>query len=323
MDRAGRVLDRKARQRGSILGLAVGDALGASIEFQPPGSFQPVTSYRSGGPHDLNAGEWTDDTSMALALLDSIASGPWDLNDQAERYLAWLERGKYSVNGRVFDVGVTTRSGLLRFAETRDAWSSGLTAPSASGNGSIMRLAPVAAAYSELLPDQLELLVHRLVDSSRATHGSRQCLSACAYFGTVLSGLMNGLAREVVLDPNWHLLPRIDACEPLHEEIQEVASGRFRRRKPPQIQGSGHVVASLEAALWAFHDARDFREAVLRAVNLGDDADTTGALCGQLAGAYFGEPGIPAEWLEQLARRDLIEEILQRFENRPAYPEPR
>src|SRR5881275_1276655 len=131
------------RRRGALIGLAVGDALGAAVEFKSPGSFAPVTGYRNGGPHRLEAGEWTDDTSMALALADSIASVGWDLNDQASRYVEWWRTGKYAVNGRCFDIGITTRSALGSFAARKSALTSGDRSDRASGNGSIMRLAPV------------------------------------------------------------------------------------------------------------------------------------------------------------------------------------
>jgi hypothetical protein len=127
----------------------------------------------------------------------------------------------------------------------------------------------------------------------------------------LLAGLIHGVPREDVMSADWPLLRRLRQIAPLHPQIEEVAGGSFRRRQPPEIRGSGFVVESLEAALWAFHDAVDFREAVLRAVNLGDDADTTGAVCGQLAGACWGEEGIPTEWLEGLARRDLIDSALE------------
>jgi ADP-ribosylglycohydrolase len=301
----------KDRQRGALLGLAVGDALGAAVEFQPPGTFPEVTDFRAGGPHGLEAGEWTDDTSMALALADSIADVGWDLNDQTERYVAWWRTGAYSVNGRVFDIGVTTCVALSRFLQTGDAWCSGDASERASGNGSIMRLAPVPIAYARLFPNRLEMLMERAVESSRPTHASPQCLSACAYLGVALAGLINGLPREEVLHPDWAPLQSLREFFPLHAEIDEVAQGSFQRREPPDIRGSGYVVKSLEAALWAFHDAVDFRQAVLRAVNLGDDADTTGAVCGQLAGAYWGELGIPLAWREGLAGGDLIERALQ------------
>jgi ADP-ribosylglycohydrolase len=304
------VFDRD-RQRGALIGPATGDALGAAVEFQQPGTFVEVTGFRDGGLHRLAAGEWTDDTSMALALADSIAETGWDLNDQAERYVAWWRTGSYSVNGRAFDIGSTTRASLRRFLETGDASTSGGSAVHASGNGSIMRLAPVAIAYAPLLFDRLAVLVERAVESSRPTHGSPQCLSPCAYFAVVLAGLMHGLAREEVLDPHWPVLERLTELLALHSEIDEVARGSFRHRRPPEIRGAGYVVKSLEAALWAFHDAADFREAVLRAVNLGDDADTTGAVCGQLAGACWGEAAIPAAWRDGLAGREMLEKALR------------
>lgn len=298
------------RRRGILVGLAVGDALGAAVEFSPPGTFEPVTTFRAGGPHGLDVGEWTDDTSMALALADSIAETGWDLTDQAERYVAWWRTGAYSVNGRVFDIGMATSAALLRFVETGDPWRAADPLPRSSGNGSIMRLAPVPIAYAPLLFDRLDVLVARAVESSRPTHASPQCLSACAYLGVLLAGLLHGLPREQVLHPEWPLLHRLQEIHPLDPEVAEVAYGSFRRKAPPDIRGSGYVVRSLEAALWAFHDAADFREAVLRAVNLGDDADTTGAVCGQIAGAHWGELGIPEDWRRQLAGRALIEQAL-------------
>ena len=144
----------KDRSRGALIGLAVGDALGAAVEFSSPGSFAPVTGYRSGGPHGLKAGEWTDDTSMALALADSMASVGWDLNDQAERYVQWMKHGTYSVNGRCFDIGITTSAALHRFLENKNATLSGSRGESASGNGSIMRLAPVPIRLRRSLPRQ-------------------------------------------------------------------------------------------------------------------------------------------------------------------------
>ncbi len=287
--------------------------MGAAVEFMDPGAFPEVTGYRGGGPHRLKEGEWTDDTSMALTLADSIASVGWDLNDQARRYAAWWLKGDYSVNKSCFDIGITTRNALGRFQRTGDARTSGDPSEDWSGNGSIMRLAPVPIRYADLFPDRLEELIERLVESSLPTHASPLCLSACAYMGLVLCGLIHGLSRDEVLSPNWRPLLDLRKIYPLHPAVDEVAAGSFRNRQPPEIVGSGYVVNSLEAALWAFHDAQDFRQAVLKAVNLGDDADTTGAVCGQFAGAYWGESGIPVEWREGLAGRDIIEPILARL----------
>ena len=173
-----------------------------------------------------------------------------------------------------------------------------------------MRLSPVPIRYSYMFPDGMGDLVERAVESSLPTHASPQCLSACVYMTVVLCGLIDGRTREEVLDPEWEPMRQAREIAPFHPEVAEVADGSFRQKKPPEIVGSGYVVKTLEAALWAFHDAHDFREAVLRAVNLGDDADTTGAVCGQLAGACWGESGIPTEWSKGLARRDMIEHAL-------------
>jgi ADP-ribosyl-[dinitrogen reductase] hydrolase len=298
------------RQRGMLLGLAIGDALGAAVEFAVPGSFEPVLGYRGGGPHGLEPGEWTDDTSMALALADSIAEVGWDLNDQAARYLAWWQTGAYSVNGRVFDIGNTTVAALQRFQRTGDAWTSGDPSSFAGGNGSIMRLAPVPLAYARLFPDRLGDLIDRAVESSRPTHASPQCLSACACLAVTLAALVHGHTREEVLVPDGLAWRALAERYPLHPEVNEILQGSFHRKAPPEICGSGYVVKSLEAALWAFARATSLRDALLRAVNLGDDADTTGAVCGQMAGALWGESGIPEELRSGLAGRDLLERAL-------------
>lgn len=299
------------RRRGALIGLAVGDALGAAVEFQPPGTFAPVTDYRAGGPHGLAPGEWTDDTSMALAMADSLASAGWDLNDQAQGYVRWWQNGEYSVVGRCFDIGNATRAALSRFMQHGNARRSGDTAEHASGNGSIMRLAPVPIRYYELFPDSVDDLARLADESSLPTHASDQCRSACRYMAIVLAGLMHGLDRDEVLAADWAPLLQLQKAAALHPAVAEVAAGSFRRRRPPDIKGSGWVVKSLEAALWALHRAESFEEAVLAAVNLGDDADTTGAVCGQFAGAYWGESGIPQRWRDGLARRDLIENALR------------
>jgi ADP-ribosylglycohydrolase len=297
------------RRRGALIGLAVGDALGAAVEFNPPGSFAPVSGYRSGGPHRLEAGEWTDDTSMALALADSIAVG-WDLNDQADRYVHWWKTGKYSVNGRCFDIGITTSGALSNYVTEKNALTSGDRSDDASGNGSIMRLAPVPIRYAHLYAGQLDELSRLAEESSLPTHASDQCVSACRYLATVLAALIHGEDREKILSPEWQPLKQLNDIKPLNSLIQEIAQGSFRKKKPPAIKGSGWVVKSLEASLWAFHESDNFEEAVLKAVNLGDDADTTGAICGQLAGAYWGESGIPQSLRSGLARTDMLEKAL-------------
>jgi len=240
----------------------------------------------------------------------SIATAGWDLDDQLRKYVAWWRKGAYSVIGRCFDCGATVGGALYRYEQHGDARSAGDPSPLASGNGSIMRLAPVPIRFVDHFPDRIERLSHLAAESSLTTHASPQCLSACRYMTLILCGLMQGISRDELLHSEWQPLAALREIAPFHEEIDEVAQGSFRRKQPPAIRGSGYVVHSLEAALWAFHDARDFREAVLRAVNLGDDADSTGAVCGQFAGAFWGERGIPGEWRSGLARKEMIEKAL-------------
>ena len=299
------------RQRGTLLGLAIGDALGAAVEFKPPGTFPEVTGYRGGGP-----------TAWLRASGPTIPAWPWPWPTASPAPAgisttkpAAISPGGGRANTRSTTAASTSASrrstALRRFEKTSDAKTSGDPSERASGNGSIMRLAPVPIRYADLFPDDLEELVRCLIESSLPTHASPQCLSACAYMGLVLCGLIHGIDRQEVLAPNGSRCSNCKRVHALHPEVAEVAAGSFRQKQPPEIVGSGYVVKSLEAALWAFHDAEDFREAVLRAVNLGDDADTTGAVCGQLAGAYWGESGIPREWRDGLARPEMIEKALQ------------
>tara|TARA_B100000029_G_scaffold257829_1_gene254561 strand:- start:1307 stop:2221 length:915 start_codon:yes stop_codon:yes gene_type:complete len=301
------------RMRGAMLGLAVGDALGAAVEFTPPGEFEPVRDFRDGGPFHLKPGEWTDDTSMALAMADSINTTGWCLNDQARRYVAWWQDGKYSVNGRCFDIGNQTRDALSTFEMVGDARNSASTDPGRSGNGSIMRLAPAAIYAARHFPHDIPRLARIAADSSLPTHGSPQCISACQYMALVMAGLFHGESKEDVLDPKWEPLTVLKENVDLHWRIEEIAMGSFREKEPPEIKGKGWVVQSLEAALWAFESGDDFEMSVLAAVNLGDDADTTGAVCGQLAGACWGIDGIPDKWLDGLARREFIDGVTQRL----------
>jgi ADP-ribosylglycohydrolase len=245
---------------------------------------------------------------MALALAHSIGEQGWDLRDQLRRYLDWFQNGKYSVNGFCFDIGCTTRDSLMNFERSNGPYTCADRSPGASGNGSIMRLAPVPIMYGDCYLDYLKDLSEYAEQSSLTTHGSEQCQSACRYMTLVLAALMDGRDRDEVLDPDWPGLRMLREIKPLDPLIDEVANGSFRSKTGVGIKGSGWVVQSLQAALWAFHEAANFREAVLRAVNLGDDADTTGAVCGQFAGAYWGMSGIPQDLYDGLDRKDMIEQ---------------
>ncbi|MGE5237722.1 MAG: ADP-ribosylglycohydrolase family protein, partial [Chloroflexota bacterium] len=290
-------------------GLATGDALGTTLEFSPPGTFEPIDDMLGGGAFGLRAGQWTDDTSMALCLAESlIECKGFDPVDQLERYIRWLRHGHLSSTGKAFGVGGTVLSALMEF-ERRPEPYCGPTDPDTAGNGCIMRLAPVPLFFARDPHEAIE----RSGESSRTTHGVATCIDACKYFGGLIVGAVQGVSKDELLSERYSPIPGYWASHPLVPEIDEVASGSFKRKKPPQIVGSGYVVKSLEAALWAFHHTDSFREGCLKAVNLGNDADTTGAVYGQLAGAHYGLRGIPETWVGKLLHRDLIESFAVRL----------
>lgn len=290
----------KERFRGALLGLAVGDALGAAVEFKKPGAFEPVTGMRGGGPFGLEPGQWTDDTSMALCLAESLVrQGRFDPVDQMQRYVDWYRHGHLSSTGGCFDIGNATRAALTRF-EKDGAPYQGTAAPNAAGNGPLMKLAPVPMAFAA---EPAETVKHA-AESALTTHGDPRALDGARYLAALIAGALNGAENnELVNNAPYGSSAGLWNEEPLHPEIAAVANGSYNTKKPPEIRGTGFVVEALEAALWAFAHIRPFEDGVLAAVNLGDDADTTGAIYGQLAGAFYGVGAIPELWLEQLTMR--------------------
>lgn len=294
--------DVSNRFRGCLLGLAVGDALGTTLEFRSPGSFAPISDMVGGGPFGLRPGEWTDDTSMALCLAESlIETGMFDPIDQLTRYVRWYRKGHLSSTGRCFDIGNTTSAALQKFEKAGGPYC-GSTSPSAAGNGSLMRLCPVPMFFASR-PDEA---VERSGESSRTTHGAVNAVDSCRYFGGVLVGALNGDSKETILAPRYCPVPDYWSANPLAPEVDEVALGSFKHKQPPAIRGTGYVVHCLESALWAFYNSETFESGCLMAVNLGDDADTTGAVYGQIAGAFYGESGIPESWRSKIAMRERI-----------------
>ncbi|MCY2928577.1 MAG: ADP-ribosylglycohydrolase family protein [Planctomycetota bacterium] len=291
------------RYLGALVGLAVGDAVGTALEFMEPGTFTPIEDMVGGGPFNLRPGMWTDDTSMALCLADSLVrTKRFDPVDQLRRYVRWYKEGYMSCLDTCFDIGGTTRGALERFLASGEPYC-GSTSPQAAGNGSLMRLAPAPMFFANDPPAAIE----RSGDSSRTTHGAPTAVDACRYYGGLIVGALRGVDKNVLLAQRYSPAPGYWQEHPLCPEISEVAGGSFKHKQPPEIRGTGFVVESLEAALWAFHHSTNFRDGCLAAANLGDDADTTGAIYGQLAGAYYGHSGIPESWREKLSQRTRIE----------------
>ena len=285
------------RFRGCLLGLAAGDALGTTLEFKRPGTFQAIDDLIGGGPFRLEPGQWTDDTSMALCLAASlIERGEFDPVDQMQRYLRWRDEGYFSSTGTCFDIGSTVARALSRFIGTDEPYA-GSSDPYTAGNGSLMRLAPVPMYFA----DDAAQAIRGSADSSRTTHGAEEAVDACRYFAGLLVAALRGVDKATLLSARYCPVEGLWARSPLAEKIAEVADGSFKHREPPEIRGTGYVVESMEAALWAFHKSQDFRDGALLAANLGDDADTTAAIYGQIAGASYGAEAIPAKWRESVS----------------------
>ncbi|TXN00179.1 ADP-ribosylglycohydrolase family protein [Methylobacterium sp. WL64] len=320
-------VDVRDRARGALLGLAIGDALGTTLEFSRRDTLPHHTEMTGGGPFQLQPGQWTDDTSMALALAESLLHAPdFDARDLMNRFVAWFRCGAYSCTNSCFDVGMTTESALKKFERTGDPIS-GATDPDSAGNGSLMRLAPVAL---HTLHDIAE--AERIAgEQSRTTHGAPQAIEACSYFVQLLREAI--LGQPDVLRSRARIGTDSDGLRPRHltegldfdltpqvrtsdAAIDAIARGSWRTKTRDQIRSSGYVIHTLEAALWAVGTTDSFEAALTLAVNLGDDADTVGAVTGQLAGALYGASAIPERWLHPLAWRDQLIDLADRLHSR-------
>jgi len=280
------------RFRGALIGLAVGDALGTTLEFTGIGP-HGLTDMVGGGPFNLPVGGWTDDTSMALCLAQSLMSCQgFDAKDQIQNYVRWYREGYLSSTDRCFDIGNTVRRALKEFAQTGEPFA-GSTDPQTAGNGSLMRLAPIPMFYAG---DDAQL-VRYARESSQVTHGAPAAVDACLLMAIMMATGIRGGSKADIIPAALHYAQQ----HTVQADIANVINGSYRRQ-PPFIQGTGYVVKSFEAALWAFHHCDDFKTGALAAVNLGQDADTTGAIYGQLAGAVWGESQIPLQWRQRLVK---------------------
>jgi ADP-ribosylglycohydrolase len=287
---------------GALIGLAVGDALGTTLEFSRRDSRPAVTDIVGGGPFGLEPGQWTDDTSMAMCLAESLVqTGDFDPVDQMRRYVKWFRDGYWSSNGRCFDIGGTVAGALSRFERTGEPFS-GSSDPHKAGNGSLMRLAPVPLRYAA----DPARAVHLAGESSRTTHAASEAVDACRYFAALLVGALQGLSKDTLLTPGFAPEGVSWDARPLCAGVAAIASGQYTAKKRDHIHASGYVLHTLEAALWCFARTDTFEEGALLAINLAEDADTTGAVYGQLAGAFFGYAAIRDSWRERIARRDDI-----------------
>ncbi|MGH1469917.1 MAG: ADP-ribosylglycohydrolase family protein [Cellvibrionaceae bacterium] len=285
------------RLKGALVGLACGDAVGTTLEFATRGTFKPITDMVGGGPFNLDIGQWTDDTSMALCLAHSLLfKKQFDPVDQMNRYCNWYQYGYMSSNGQCFDIGITVSIALRKYLETKEPFS-GSVDESSSGNGSIMRLAPISIFYH----DKYEDCIRYAGESSRTTHGSAECIDSCKLLSSLLYNAFRATKKLDIFKNNTY----IPSCE----KVIDIANKKFLQLDYSQLTGSGYVIESLESALWCFMKGDTFEDCILLSANIGNDADTTAAICGQLAGAYYGFSNIPSKWRTSISMANEIEEL--------------
>ena len=302
--------------KGLLFGIAIGDALGVPVEFMSRKHLQanPVVGMREYGTHHQPAGTWSDDSAMSFLLVEQLIEG-YDIEGLGKKFCQWYQYNYWTPHGEIFDIGVATRNALDKVAKGVSALESGECDDYSNGNGSLMRILPLAIYLQDKPIDQRFCITKEV---SGITHSHIRSVIGCFF------------AVEFVIQ----LLKRKDKCDAYYEaqnivrdylhliDIKSTEIELYNRilfddisRIPEQdIYASGYVLHTLEASLWAFLTTDNFKEAVLKAVNLGNDADTIGAITGGMAGLFYGVEQIPKEWINQLARTKDIENLGMRYE---------
>lgn len=309
-----------------IMGLCVGDALGVPVEFYSREELRkhPITDMIGYGTHHQPPGTWSDDSSMTLCTLDSLSSG-LDYYDIMDKFAAWLMKGKYTPYGEVFDVGILTQNVILKFVNGEGPLRYGGKSEYDNGNGSLMRILPVAFYLYEtsaVRKDEAEKAMEEIMNTvhkiSSLTHAHIRSQIACGIYITIALELINTTSLTASIKEGLGKAFRY--YDNRYEYKSELKW--FERLKNPEfceipeeaIKSSGYVVDTLEASLWCLLTTKSYRECVLKAVNLGEDTDTVAAVAGGLAGLTYGYDGIPKEWVKQLARRKWIEDLCDKLQ---------
>lgn len=298
----------------AIMGLVVADALGVPVEFKPRGSFE-VTDMIGYGTHNQPAGTWSDDSSMTLATVESITRlGKIDAEDIMKNFKKWILNAQFTPYKNVFDVGGTTSRAINRYMCGVPFDSCGGGNESDNGNGSLMRILPVALAADE---DPLDMMVEVKVVSS-LTHSHPIAVSGCWIYAALAKLLMKGMDKREAVFNAYHTV--ISTYGGLTDAIDRYRFiPEIGRYEPEEIRSTGYVVDTLEAAIWCLLNSSSYKDCVLLAVNLGEDTDTVAAVAGGLAGILYGcggVEGIPERWIEKLARKDWVQKMCRDFENK-------
>lgn len=303
--------------RDALFGVAVGDALGVPVEFTSRESLKriPVTNMRAYGTHHQPAGTWSDDSSLTFCLATALTAG-YNLQTIAKNFCSWLYHKAWTPHGEVFDVGITTRAAISELERGCEPQYAGGMEEHSNGNGSLMRILPLLFHIKDL---PLEERYQKTKDVSSITHGHIRSVLACFYYLEFARHLLDKKdARAAYSAMQTEFADFLEAKEisPREtEHFERLLVGDIAEVNEDLIYGSGYVMHTLHASIWCLLTTDSYEAAVLKAVNLGEDTDTTGAVTGGLAGLLYGYENIPQEWVEQLARKEDIEELAVKLDN--------
>ncbi|AFY60890.1 ADP-ribosylglycohydrolase family protein [Synechococcus sp. PCC 6312] len=305
-----------SRIAAGLLGACVGDALGVPVKFttRAERTTDPVQEMRGYGTWKQPAGTWSDDGSLLLCLAESLCQG-FDLDHIAQTFVQWHTQAHWSARGIIFDIGTTTCYGLQRLQQGASPTASGASHQETCGSGALMRTLPLAFHYFRHL--NFPQLLQEIHQTSAITHAHRRSQMACGIYVSIALCLLEGASPSVAYQQGIkNVYPHYQAPPYAQELIHfgRIWSGKVHTLPMTAIRSDGYVISTLEAALWCFLNHDSFAPAVLQAVNLGGDTDTTAAVTGGLAGIYYGLDGIARHWLQELARYDDIRRLAQRLE---------
>jgi ADP-ribosyl-[dinitrogen reductase] hydrolase len=305
-------ISKHDRILGGLWGSLVGDALGVPVEFRNRYDVQsdPVKGMRGNGTHHQPAGTWSDDGSLVVCTVDSLLNEEFDTQDMGRRFVSWMNDGLWTAHGEVFDMGATTASALRRIAIGTPAEQAGGRDEDSNGNGSLMRIIPVALRFAE---EPIESFSARIERVSAITHGHARSKMACVFFGLAVRKLLLGWKPQAAIDAARVEFAGLYERAPEFECFRHHLTDDFNSTPESEIVSTGYVLHTLHASLWCLLTTQSYRECVLKAVNLGGDADTTGCVAGGLAGVAYGFPSIPSEWVGQLARKGDLDRLFHEF----------
>lgn len=309
------IVRMEGRVVGGILGVVTGDALGLPVQFMTRAEVKkrPVSGMQGGGFLALPPGTWSDDSSLTLCLAESLVDKGYDLKDMSDRFVRWYREGYWTPFGQAFDIGNATRQAMQRLMKGVKPLEAGPAGEDNNGNGSLMRILPAALYFAHLPEPEL---IPKMCEVSRITHGHARSLLGCSLYAFLVKGLLAGESPAEAYHHMREKALKLEEHSGLGQELRSYSrllGGSLAELGEDEIRSSGYVVDTLEAALWSLLTSRDFKETVLKAVNLGLDTDSVGAVAGGLAGVCYGFAGIPEEWLSQLIKYNEIFTLSRQF----------